>query len=174
MRVLNLIIIATLVSLPNFTLAATQKQSTKPGGGWSLSATSVVSLKGVESTSEQCEAFEVKVGKQLEISLKCGELEEDRNLSLTSDSNYSVNRNKKYTTITKYAYMAKNHQISQLKQATLKVPYVKEIIHLKVDEQGKMAFYSERFKVDEFGRVVQDRLIQAHSLVTAKSKKRQM
>lgn len=138
---------------------------------WVRGSQSVVKLKGqADSGGLQCSDFEIKMEKQLTLQIDCGDFSQARILPLENGKSTSVTRNKGFITITSYGYMLKNPQVSATKQTTLKVPYVEEIIHLKISKNGDLAFYLESFKVDEFGRIVQDQFVQAHSLVSKKIK----
>jgi hypothetical protein len=115
--------------------------------------------------SSQCTTFQVQFGKQLSLNLKCHNEEIQRSYQLESQAHQSVTLKESHATITSYGYLIKKPQISRLKQTQLRVPYVQEIVHVKKNQEGNLAIYIESFKEDEFGRIVQDSLIQAHSLV---------
>jgi len=138
---------------------------------WAKGADTVVQIKGsLSEEASTCKAFDVKMNDQLSFNIDCNGKEKTQTLQLESDSSYTVTRRKGHTTVTKYNYLIKKPQISRFKQSTLKVPYVEEIIVLRKGEKGELAFYYESFKVDEFGRIVQDNHIQAHSLTSKKMK----
>lgn len=138
---------------------------------WIRGQHSVVRVKGQSNDSGAlCTDFEIKLEDQLSLQIECGNFSQSRALPLESSSKVSVTRHKGFITITRYGFILKNPQISTTKQTVLKVPFVAEIIHLKISKSGTLAFYQESFKVDEFGRIVQDNYLQAHSLVSKKIK----
>jgi hypothetical protein len=131
---------------------------------WQLSQKSVVKVKGVDLGERSCSLFQVHFDENLSYQINCGEFSVEQNLALNNSKKHTVTRKNGYTTITKYGYLIKKPQISQLDQTTLRVPYVSQIIHINENDKNEMAFYLESFKVDEFGRIVQDQFIQAHGL----------
>jgi hypothetical protein len=125
----------------------------------------VVSINGIQSSGDSaCRLFDVEFSDILNFKILCPGQSLARIIDLKNTKDYMVSKRGSFTTITQYAYLIKKAQVSRLEQSTLKVPYVKEIIHLKKSEQGELAFYFESFKEDEFGRVVQVQQIQAHGL----------
>ncbi len=136
---------------------------------WAMDPGSVIKIKGSALGQEaQCSVFSVKLNKELSFKITCPGFEKSVSLLVESQAQYSVSQSAGNTTITKYAYLMKKPQVSQLEQAILKIPYVQEIIHLKRNKNGQLAFYYESFKVDEFGRIVQKDFVQAHSLIQSK------
>ncbi len=138
---------------------------------WVKGKETVVNLKGqLTGEATNCETFQVQLNDQLQFKIDCaGHAKSDR-IDLSNGSGVTVTQKGGHTTITKYNFMLKKPQVSRLQQSTLKVPYVEEIIHIKKSKDGKMSFYYESFRVDEFGRIVQDGFIQAHSLTEKKMK----
>ena len=104
----------------------------------------------------------------MSFSIQCSGYERNESISLENAFNQTVTRQGEHITITKYNYLTKKPRISRLQQSTLKVPFVEEIIHIRTTAQGEMSFYFESFREDEFGRIVQDGFIQAHSLTNKK------
>lgn len=136
---------------------------------WQAGTSTVVTVKGnPDGTAVSCDKFSVKQGKTIHFDLLCGASEETKKYDSKAGSGYTVSRKSGYTTITKYGYMARTPKVSQLEQTQLRVPFVEEILHLREDKSGQLAFYYEKFRVDEFGRVVQDQLIQAYGLEAKK------
>ncbi len=141
-----------------------KKEVSKNHHRWQLNQKSVVKIKGVDLGEKSCSLFQVHFEKDLSYQISCGEFSVEQNLALSNSKKHTVTRKNGYTTITKYGYLIKKPQISQLDQTTLRVPYVSQIIHINENDKNEMAFYLESFKVDEFGRIVQDQFIQAHGL----------
>ena len=131
---------------------------------WQLNPKSVVKIKGVDLAEKSCSRFQVHFEDNLSYKINCGDFSVDQSLALNNSKKHTVTRKNGYTTITRYGYLIKKPQISQLDQTTLRVPFVAQIIHINQSENKEMAFYLESFKVDEFGRIVQDQFIQAHGL----------
>jgi len=138
---------------------------------WRKGKQTVIQLKGQASEeSASCRVFSVNLNEKLSFKIQCIGQVMDQSIDLTSGTNRTVTQHGGHITITKYNYLTKKPQVSRLKRSTLKVPYVEEIIHLKKGSAGELSFYYESFKEDEFGRIVQDGFIQAHSLAQKKMK----
>lgn len=138
---------------------------------WTQGDNTVVTIKGIRSTDRSdCRMFDIEFTDILNFKILCQGQSMARIIDLKDSKNYMISQRGDFTTITQYAYLIKRAQISRLEQSTLKVPYVKEIIHLKKSESGELAFYFESFKEDEFGRIIQVQQIQAHGLSTEKRK----
>ncbi len=138
---------------------------------WHMGKNTVVQLKGQASEdSARCKTFQIKWSDSLQYKIDCVGQEMKASLELQSSAGRTVTLKDEHLTITQYGYLTKKPQISKTKMATLKVPFVEQIIHIKKMEDGQMSFYFESFKEDEFGRIVQDGFIQAHSLTNTKLK----
>ncbi len=131
---------------------------------WKVGNKSSVKIKGLNLGDNGCEKFDIYFSEKLEFQIECGEFKNSQELSLANSNTHTVTKRNGYTTITKYGYLIKRPQVSQLDQSTLKVPFVSQIIHISKNSNSELAFYLESFKVDEFGRIVQDQFIQAHTL----------
>ena len=170
-----LIIAISLMTLPSQArkvrkVSAHQKK-TSVQQLWVKGAETVVRLKTAPVSGESvCKSFDVLLGEELTYKIECDGQSLSQTLDLHLNSGYTVTRNQSHTTITKYNYLIKKPQVSRFEQSTIKIPYVEEIIHLKRGSEGQMSFYYESFKVDEFGRIVQDNYIQAHSLSSKRMK----
>jgi hypothetical protein len=132
---------------------------------WQKGQDTVVQLKGQASEdSARCQAFQVRLTDKLAYKIQCIGQELTATLSLESSPNQKVTRKGQHLTITQYGFLIKKPRVSKSEESTLKVPFVQQIIHLKSNAQGQLSFYLESFKEDEFGRIVQDSFLQAHSL----------
>lgn len=138
---------------------------------WLKSTETVVKLKGQSSEeSANCKTFQIEMDEKLKYQIDCIGQELAETLELKNTATQTITHKGDYLTVTRYDYLTKKPQISQLQQSTLRVPFVQQIIHIRTTKQGLMAFYLESFREDEFGRIVQDRFIQAHSLTNKKLK----
>ncbi len=138
---------------------------------WHKGVKTVVQLKGQASEdSARCKTFQVKLADQLEYKIECVGQEMAETLELKSVTNRTVTQKGEHLTITEYGYLMKKPSVGKGESSTLKVPFVEKIIHIKKLPDGEMAFYFETFKEDEFGRIVQDSFVQAHSLTNKKMK----
>lgn len=138
---------------------------------WHKGANTVVQLKGqATEDSALCKTFNVKLADRLEFKIECMGKEIADSLDLETNGGKTVTQKGEHLTITQYGYMTKKPRIAKAKSSTLKVPFVERIIHIKKMPEGEMAFYLESFREDEFGRIVQDGFIQAHSLTNEKLK----
>lgn len=138
---------------------------------WTQGKDTVVKLKGQGAEeSASCKVFQVQMTDVIRFKIDCAGHERSASIKLKSSADQTVTQNQIHTTITKYGFLTKKPQVSRLKQSTLKVPFVEEIIHIKKNSNGELSFYFESFRVDEFGRIVQDGFIQAHSLTGKKLK----
>ena len=174
--VLSFLVQPTLAKRARRILADTiQKQEVEKSKGtdgaksssttWEKGKQSFVQIKGQGmDESANCKLFNVKIEKKLHMTIDCIGHEMTRELVLETSADQSVTQKSDHITITRYNYLVKKPQVSRLNQSTLKVPFVEEIIHLKKNPDGELSFYYESFKEDEFGRIVQDSFIQAHSL----------
>ena len=134
-------------------------------GSWHIGKNTMVSMRdlGTQDASA-CKAFDVVIDDSIRFNIECaGESKIDK-LSLHRNKRHTVTRHHNQLTVTKYNYLLKKPQTSRMSQASLKIPYVEEIIHIKYQASGELAFYLEKFKVDEFGRIVQDSFIQVYGL----------
>ncbi len=138
---------------------------------WTQGKETVVKLKGqLAEGTINCQAFSVQVSKTLDFEIDCAGHSKSASISLENSAGLTVTKKGPHTTITKYNFLMKKPQVSRFQQSVLRVPYVEEIIHIKKSETGELSFYYESFRVDEFGRIVQDGFIQAHSLAQKKIK----
>ena len=145
------------------TEAPTQKED--PVQIWRKGSDTVVQLKGQAfEDSASCKDFQIQLQKALSYNIQCIGHEMADTLALTSGPGHTVTQRGDHITITKYNYLMKKPRVSKLRESTLKVPFVEKIIHIKKSEDGSLAFYYESFREDEFGRIVQDGFVQAHSL----------
>ena len=150
--------------------APEQSTTSERQNHWQLNSKSAVKIKGVDLGEKACSQFQVRFDDILSYQINCEGFSTDQNLTLNNSNQHTVTRKKGYTTITKYGYLIKKPQISQLDQTTLRVPFVSQIIHINQNEKNELAFYLESFKVDEFGRIVQDQFIQVHGLAQLERK----
>lgn len=134
-------------------------------GAWLKGENTVIEVNGIRvHDPSQCKVFDVSVAEVLQFKIECGGQEKAEKLNLKSNSRYSISRHGEHMTITKYNYLLKKPQVSMLEQASLKIPFVEEIVHIKRQSDGELAFYIEKFRVDEFGRIVQEFFMQAYGL----------
>lgn len=132
---------------------------------WLGTANTVLEIKGVrQSIKDTCKVFHVRLSEKLNIQIDCQGLSKNLVVSVEKDQRYKVSKSGAYTTLTRYGYFEKKSQVSRLEQTTMKIPYVEEIIQLKTGSRGDLALYFESFRVDEFGRIVQDKHLQAYGM----------
>ncbi len=138
---------------------------------WRKGKNTVVQLKGQASEdSARCKTFQVRLEQELEYHIECIGQQMNAKFNLESSASRTVSQKDGHVTVTQYGYLTKKPRISKDKKSTLKVPFVEQIIHIKRLEDGQLSFYFESFKEDEFGRIVQDGFVQAHSLTNEKMK----
>lgn len=138
-----------------------------PSGIWRLSPHSVIQTKNFMGINLQdCVAFEIRLEGNLKIKIECKGSSKIENLLLTSQGNLTVTRSRNQITITRFEYLHRKIRTSNLELASVRVPYVEEIVQIKKQANGDLALYLETFKVDEFGRIVQNAFIQAHGLTS--------
>ncbi len=138
---------------------------------WRKGKNTVVQLKGQASEdSARCKTFQVRLEEELEYKIECIGQQMHAKFGLESSASRTVSQKEGHVTVTQYGYLTKKPRISKDKRSTLKVPFVEQIIHIKRLEDGQLSFYFESFKEDEFGRIVQDGFVQAHSLTNEKMK----
>lgn len=133
-------------------------------GLWENTADSVVEVGNQRLHQGECKTLDIQVSQQLLIKLDCAGVIRNDVYSLKSTENVMVNKSQGQWTLIRYDYLNKRPQVSRMNQSSLKIPYVAEVIHLRIHANNELAFYSESFRVDEFGRIVQSKLIQAHGL----------
>ncbi|MEM7647362.1 MAG: hypothetical protein AAF203_10665 [Pseudomonadota bacterium] len=156
------------VSKPKKTKASEKKAKvTRPKVSlqWERSEKSIVQAKGILGANEkECRTFNISLAEQLNFIIDCYGIKKEQSFALSNHGQNTVTKTDSHLTITSYSYMIKKAQTSQLEQDAIKVPFVEQIIHIKRQANGELAFYLEHFKVDVFGRVVQDGFIQAYGL----------
>ncbi len=161
-----LVLIASLLFLPTSYVQAKKPASQNSNSLrlWERGDQSVIDL-GVSSNSKgQCKVFEIKMDTHLHLNIDCDGITRSEKIQLSSGDQYTVSQAREQWTLIKYNYLHKKPQTSRMTQSRIKIPYVEEVIHIKRLGASELAFYLEGFKVDEFGRIVQNKYIQAHGL----------
>jgi hypothetical protein len=132
---------------------------------WSKSATTVIKKHGVDNVKmSHCETFDVHLGKSLKVDIVCGNYSKSIEVNLTKNQNRSVSRHGGHLTVTHFNFQIKKVQVDQFTQNPIKIPFVEELIHLSIQANGDLAFHQEIFSLDQFGRIVQKEVIEAHGL----------
>lgn len=159
-------IVGPQVILAKSRRVATPKKAIKVQQGvWKKGAHTVVRVGGnLSSEIDKCRSFEVRMDSELRFHIDCQGQSKIETISLTKKDGHTISRKGGQLTITKFNFLYKKPQTSQLEQSSLKIPFVEQIIYIKKQKNGELAFYFESFRLDEFGRIVQDKLIQAHGL----------
>ncbi len=173
-RMTNLVLFFSFILSTNLVLArknaAFGKENITLAKIWERGEQSVVELNLSSTHKAQCKHFEIKIDSHLHLNIDCDGVSRSEKISLTAGAQYTVSQTKEQWTLIKYNYLHKKPQTSRLTQTLIKIPYVEEVIHIKKQGQDELAFYLEAFKVDEFGRIVQNKYIQAHGLKTKELK----
>lgn len=135
-------------------------------GKWKKGQNTVIKLKS-KKTKGRCNEFNVSLTKELSYSIRCHGQKIQQKVALDGNGQYTVTRRGAHITITRYEYLLKKPQTGRLELSSIRIPYVREVIHIKKHLNGELAFYRESFVLDAFGRIVQEDFIQAHSLTSA-------
>lgn len=134
-------------------------------GFWKKGANTIIQGQNPNGTlNQECLVFDVRVDTSLKIRIECKDNTKIENISLSNQGTYTISKSRNQITVTKFNYLPRKLRTSNLEVSSIRVPYVEEIIQIKKQGNGGIAFYMENFKVDEFGRIVQKSFIQAHGL----------
>ncbi len=169
-----IIILSALLILQNGALAksartyrsvSTAKLKSANTKNWKKSSRSVVQKQGLETgDASACEIFDVKLALDLKVNIVCGQFKKSIQVDLSKSDKRLVSRKEDHITITQFNYQVKKVQVNQMTQKALNIPYVEQIIHLNIQNNGDLAFHQQNFVVDQFGRIIQSQLIEAHGL----------